>query len=370
MEIIAVLLLAGIFIIAEQAVFRKNVLKNVTYTARFSVNEAMEGDEIEIVEEIENNKWLPVPWVKTELSTSRWLEFSGSSAARASDARFVPSVFSLKPHQKCTRTRHIKALKRGMFRLESVSIVGSDLLGTVSVSRAISVDEQIRILPAPYDTDETYMSDRELYGEITARRFICEDPFMISGAREYTGREPMNKIHWSSTARCARLMVFNDECTTDNRAAVLMNMQRAPGGDPRPVINGDLETYIKAAAYIFDVLCERHMETDFYANGSHGGGIIAKGGTEKEDYMRLLRVLSDIECRCDNDFERFVSNFDFSDRTDIFIITSYIDERMLCFAAMHRRLGRNVVFYCNDDSADDPRILHIGRVGRYYYMND
>ena len=230
MDIIVILILAGIAIIAEHQLFLRRVLRNVTYTVRFSTPEAMEGDTVEIVEEIVNDKYLPVPWVKTELNTSRWLEFSGSQAARASDTRFVPSVFSLRPKQKCTRTRRVKALKRGTFLLESASMVGSDLLGMVSVSRALEINETIRILPTPYELKEGDLSQEELYGELKARRFICDDPFLISGAREYTGREPLNRMHWSSTARCGELMVFNNDFATTNRAAVIMNMQKTPIG--------------------------------------------------------------------------------------------------------------------------------------------
>lgn len=349
------------------------MLKNVTYTVRFSKTEAMEGDTVEIVEEIINDKRLPVPWVKTELNTSRWLEFSGTQAARGSDTRFVPSVFSLRPRQKCTRTRTVTALKRGSFTLESANMVGSDLLGLVSISRKLDVNESIRILPAPYELREGDLSQEELYGEVTARRFICDDPFLISGAREYTGREPMNRIHWNSTARTARLMVFNNDYTTLNRAAVIMNMQKTPIGDPRPLITGDLETYIKAAAFIFDTLAANSVDTDFYTNGS--GGVHARGGSTKEAYLGLLRELAALENTCYYGFDGFLRQMTeygnyLKDRTDIFIITAYIDDAMVDFASVQRRRGRNVIFYCNDDSVNDPRILRVGRVNRYYFMND
>ena len=369
MEILAILLLAGIAIFAEQQIFLRLVLKNVTYTAHFSVSEAMEGDTIEIIEEIVNDKRLPVPWVKTELSTSRWLEFAGTQASRASDTRFVPSVFSLRPKQKCIRTRKVIAMKRGNFRLESVSIVGSDLLGLVSVSRALKINESIRILPSPYELRESGLSQEELFGDLTARRFICDDPFLISGAREYTGREPMNRIHWNSTARTTRLMVFNNDYTTRNRAAVILNMQKTPLGDPRPLITGDTETYIKAAAFIFDMLAANGAECAFYTNGS--GGVHEQGGSDKEDYMTLLRVLSDIENTCSIDFRDFIGQMEasgiyFPDRTDIFILTAYIDDFTADLAAVMRRRGKNVVFYCNDDTVNDPRLMRIGRVNRFY----
>ena len=373
MEMIVILLIVGISIFIEQQIFAHNLMKGLTYTVHFSTGEAMEGEELEIVEEIVNDKRLPIPWIKTELSTSRWLEFAGSSTARASDTRFVPSVFALKPRQKCTRTRQVAALKRGNFRLESVSIVGSDLLGLVAVSKALAINETIRILPSPYEINEGDLSQEELYGEMTARRFICDDPFLISGSREYTGREPMNRIHWNSTARCGSLMVYNNDFTTLNRACIIMNMQKSPIGEPRPLITGDTETYIKAAAFIMDMLARHNTDTDFYSNGS--GGIHEKGGSGQENYMRLLRVLSDIENECSIDFNDFlgqmeIAGFYFRDRTDIFIITSYIDDKMLSFASMMRRRGKNIIFYCNDDSVNDSRIIRIGRVNRYYFMND
>ena len=369
MEMLAILVIVAILLFAEHQIFLRLVLKNVTYTVRFSTSEAIEGETFEIVEEIVNDKGLPVPWVKTELSTSRWLEFAGTQAARASDTRFVPSVFSLRPHQKCTRTRTAVAMKRGNFRLESVSMIGSDLLGLVSVSRALSVNESIRILPAPYELRESELSDMELSGELTARRFICDDPFLISGSREYTGRDPMNRIHWNSTARNAQLMVFNNDYTTRNRAAILINMQKTPNGEPRPVTTGDAETYIKAAAFLLDRLADIGAECDLYTNGS--GGVHEKGGSGSEDYIRLLRVLADLEITCTLDFRDFLAQAEmagiyFADRTDILIVTAYIDDTMADLAAIWRRRGKHVAFYCNDDSVHDRELLRVGRVGRYY----
>ena len=153
----------------------------------------------------------------------------------------------------------------------------------------------------------------------------------------------------------------------------IRNMQKKPIGDPHPIIVGDTETYIKAAAFILDMLAAHGAETGFYSNGS--GSIHEQGGSDKEDYMKLLRVLSDIRNECDIDFRTFLEQTDtagiyFRDRTDIFFITPYIDEWLLGFARMMRKRGKNVIFYCNDDSVNDSRIIRIGRVSRFYYMND
>ena len=150
-------------------------------------------------------------------------------------------------------------------------------------------------------------------------------------------------------------------------------MQKKPIGDPHPIIVGDTETYIKATAFLINMLAAHSAEASFYCNGS--GGIHETGGSDKEDYMKLLRVLSDIRNECEIDFRDFLEQMELSkiylhDRTDIFIITAYIDDYLLGFARMMRRRGKNVIFYCNDDSVNDNRIIRIGRISRFYFMND
>lgn len=368
MELIAILIIVGAVVLLEQLLYRKLVLRGVEYKVDFNVIEAFEGDTIEIVEEISNNKWLPVPWLKTELSTSRWLEFTGSAAARGSDARFVPSVFALKPYQKCTRTRKAIALKRGLFTLESTSLIGSDLLGLTSVSRSIKTDKKIRILPSPYEVGEGELSRQELYGEIVTRRFICEDPFLCSGSKEYTGREPMNRIHWGSTARQGKLMVFNNEFSTANRALILLNLQKTSEGDPRPPIISDTETMIKAAAFLLNMYAERGISASFGTNGS--GKILLQGGSAEEDYLKILRCLAELENTCDMDFAEFCERISFEEITDIVIITPYIDERMFEFADKEKLKGRNIIFYCNQEANFGYQLIRVGRIHKYQFLKD
>ena len=70
MAVILAVIVAGQFILYDKYGF-----KNVTYTISISVPEAYEGDEIEIVEEIENAKRLPLVWARSEISCSPYLTF-------------------------------------------------------------------------------------------------------------------------------------------------------------------------------------------------------------------------------------------------------------------------------------------------------
>ena len=65
-----------------------------------------------------------------------------------------------------------------------------------------------------------------------------------------------------------------------------------------------------------------------------------------------------------------LSGLYFRDRTDIFIITAYIDGFMREFAQIMRRRGKNVIFWCNDDSIDDRHVMRVGRISRFYFMQE
>lgn len=368
MELIVILIIVGTLAFLEQLLYRKLALKNLVYTVRFNTDEAFEGDTIEIVEEIENRKWLPLPWVKTELSTSRWLEFTGSKAARASDARFVPSVFALKPYQRCVRTRKAVALKRGVFTLETGSVIVGDVFGFELSSAKLDINRKIRILPAPYEVAQGELSSRELYGEILTRRFICEDVFMRSGARDYTGCEPLNHIHWNSTARAGKLMVSSNDFTTSNRMLILLNFQRSPLGEPTPPIISDTETMIKAAAFILELCAQTKTPADLAINGS--GRVFSEGGSDSEAYMKLLRELAAAENTCDEVFGTFLTALDLSPYTDLVLITPYLDGEL--YSQLRRSAGRekNVIVYCNtDEISDGLQIKPLGRLHKYIFVD-
>ena len=71
MEILFVLLLVAAIIIGQRFVYDKLSFKKFDYTCAFNVKEATQGEEIRLVEKVTNRKLLPLPWLRSELTTSR-----------------------------------------------------------------------------------------------------------------------------------------------------------------------------------------------------------------------------------------------------------------------------------------------------------
>ncbi|MCL2634927.1 MAG: DUF58 domain-containing protein [Oscillospiraceae bacterium] len=346
MEIIALLIIVFIVIFTETAVYRKYALYGIKYRVYLSKTEAYEGDEIEIIEEVTNNKLLPVPWLKSEIFTSRWLDFVGTKANTAANTRFVPSVFALRPYQKCVRTWRVKCLKRGVFSLEDTSIVTCDIFGFVTRSVNIKVNETVTVLPRPVYYVKSDFSYKLFYGNAITRRFICDDPFIISGAREYSGFEPVSRIHWNSTARENRLMVYNNDYTTENTVLVIMNMQRREGGNVVPALPNDIELYIKITAAILDTCASSGFRSGFAASGGNQFGFTEFPADKIYSHIEILRGLAALdEQECYIDICDTINRINFKNYTDIVIITSFLSKRLLKTANRLNQAGLNVIFY-------------------------
>lgn len=328
MELIGMVLILAAIVAAEFFLYEKLGFKNVTYTIKISVPEAYENDEIEIIEEIDNAKRLPLVWARSEISCSPYLSFKGqnNNSKDASLRGLVSGIFTLKGYQKCRRVWKVKCEKRGIMTIENATITVSDLFGLSKRAKMFSVTDSVRVLPAPADLDTGELSGDMFIGNIGVRRFVLPDPFVISGAREYTGREPMNRVHWAQTARNGRPMVFDNEYTTERRVMIVMNMQRSETY-VQPLSDAALELQIKAAAFVLDY-CENAGSTEcaLAANTDVPLNIPAASGYEHT--IGVLRALAELEASCGEYADVFLENLELNDFTDMILITPFVSERL------------------------------------------
>ena len=78
MDLIALLLILAFVLWLQMRILCGFAFKKLEYRCEFSVPEAHEGDTITLVETVYNGKLLPVPWLRVDIHTSRWLEFAGT----------------------------------------------------------------------------------------------------------------------------------------------------------------------------------------------------------------------------------------------------------------------------------------------------
>lgn len=325
MQLVAMALILAAVLAAQYFVYLRFGMKKLSYEITISVPEAFEGDEIEVVEQIENAKWLPLPWIRTEIRCSRWLSFVGQGsviADRTEQRGLVSSVFMLKGYQRCKRTWRVKCEKRGVFTVDDVTLTISDLFGLVKSMGIFRVEKSVRVLPVPSELSADIMSDEAFIGDISVQRFVLPDPFVISGAKEYTGREPMNRIHWAQTARTGALMVYNNEYTTERRVLVLMNMGRSVNDERIKLALSALEGQIKAAAFVLDVCFKQRAEVALFASAQPA--VCEEAASGYEHTIKLLRLLAELKNGCGEHIDDFLRHISLHGYTDIVYIGQFL----------------------------------------------
>lgn len=328
MELIAMALIVVVVIIAQFFLYDRFGFKNVTYNISISVPEAYENDEIEIIEEIENAKRLPLVWARSEISCSPYLMFKGQRSGKNEQnvqRGLIAGVFMLRGYKKCRRVWRVRCERRGIMKIENSTLTISDLFGLSQRARMFKADVSVRVLPAPAGMDMGELSGDLFIGNMQVRRFVLPDPFMISGAREYTGREPMNRIHWQQTARTGRLMAYKNEFTTERRIMIVLNMQRSETLC-RALSDNALELQIKAAAFVLDMCQRMSAECALAANASES--LLIPAGSGSSYTINTLRQLAELENVCGEYISDMLSSIDFNEFTDVIMITPFVSEDM------------------------------------------
>ena len=134
--------------------------------------------------------------------------------------------FYLPAHSRFTGKVRLSLDRRGRHALGRYFIETGDFLGLYPIIRTDAIAARIICTCEKCGKEELELPGGEI-GDISVRRFILDDPTMLLGYREYTGREPMKQISWPQTAKVGKLMVRQNDYTTNQVAAVLVNVDGA-----------------------------------------------------------------------------------------------------------------------------------------------
>lgn len=367
MIVIAVVIILIMISLAEVFLYRKKGFDRIEYKLSLSSDEVNEGDEIEIIEEISNGKFLPIPWLKTEIVTSRWLDFAGANAQITNDSRYVPSFFALSGYEKIIRRWHVKCIRRGVYRLDKINLITSDLFGIVIQSKLAPANEEVIVLPTPIRLDDYIMSPQMLGGEMVVRRHIIEDVFEPIGIREYVDGDSMGKIHWKATASHGELMTIRNEYNVENSITIIINMEMGEYSISSARGIKLLELSIKCSAALFQKAHRMVIPFCLIANTNidgEDGGISSPLSTGREHYNNLMRTLAKIEPNSTGRFGTFLKRESRSINTsEIAIITAYVDDDIIDFVRLKNRSGIRVTIFLtaliDGDIAHDIPIINI-----------
>lgn len=280
-------------------IYERNGLKALSYSRYFSQKTAYEGDRIEMIEEIINAKLLPLPWLRLESSIARGLEFGSQDNLGISTGDIYQnhiSLFFLKSYRHIKRRHQVTCERRGLYRLESITMTTGDPFGLIRKNRTYPIELQLLIYPTLLNFEELPLPIHSWLGELPVKRWIVEDPFLTAGIREYSAGDPMGLVNWKATARTGTMQVHKKDYSADSRLVICLNVEDSDSMW-RSVTDADrIEEGIRYAATIAEYAMQHGVETGFISNGrlDHMGErdfIEAEPMASMEDMLELLARL-------------------------------------------------------------------------------
>jgi uncharacterized protein (DUF58 family) len=145
--------------------------------------------------EIQNNSRWPCLWV----------EVSDHSPLPGSRGSHVLTLIG--GRESRTYLSRTRLVERGVFPLGPTEMISGDLFGLFPVRKAVPGQDTVLVYPMMVDVQSFPNPPGLLPGGEALRRRTPQITSNAAGIRDYAPGDPLNRIHWMSTARRDRLMV-------------------------------------------------------------------------------------------------------------------------------------------------------------------
>lgn len=237
--------------------------RGLTASVSFSRSELGEGESCELKESIVNKKLLPVPMLHVKFQTDRNLVFDGEKNIRISDKCYKNDIFSLMMYQRITRTLRLTAKKRGLYWIDRLDLISTDLFMREILSDEAGCRARLLVYPAPVDARRLEAPFRKLMGTVLTRQYSYEDPFEFRGIRQYQSYDSMRDVNWKASAKTGELKVNVHDYTARQEVMLLMNLK------PEAMLEYDnlKEESIRLAASLASLFVARGIPVGLISNG-------------------------------------------------------------------------------------------------------
>lgn len=257
------------------------------------------GEATALEVELENRKFLPLPWFEWRLALGEHLGVVGERLA----ASAVPGLHYLVRRGAAgwyavERWRVVlEAARRGYHPIGPASLRSADLIG--AWPRRIEDDQrdQLIVYPRVYRLEELGLDAERPFGDLRGGERIFEDPLRISGLREYRPGDPLRRIDWKATARAQELRSRVYEPSATRQLYLLLNidtMEHAWEG----YLSDELERLVSVTASLATWATGARYAVGMLANGSYPDAdrpIRIAPSRSREQLVRLLEALAVVQ---------------------------------------------------------------------------
>lgn len=137
--------------------------------------------------------------------TCLWIEVRDHSPLPGAAGSHVLTMIS--GHEGRTYLSRTRLVERGVFPLGPTELISGDLFGLFPAKVTVRGEESLLVYPMMVEVNSFPNPPGLLPGGEALRRKTAQITSNAAGVREYAPGDPLNRIHWVSTARRDRLMV-------------------------------------------------------------------------------------------------------------------------------------------------------------------
>ena len=347
MQFILIVLVFFLMALVQGWIVARFGLRGFSYQRGFSQAAACEGDRVEFVEVIRNRSIFFLPWVRVETRIPVSFGFSTREEVEIRGGHFHKSVFTLMPFFQVTRRHQVVLKRRGHYVFQQASVTAGDLLGLRLTARDVEAPAEIYVYPRLLPEDQAVFPSSRAQGEVSVRRWIQPDPFLVNGIRGYRSGDPERDIHWAATARMGQLQVKTHDFTSDPRLLVLVNGQKTESqwAGLMDYEQERIERALSLAASMCVYALRRGVEAGFGANmpldeETECACLLPDRGAAWED--ALLRAFAALRIQLLRSFPTFLEQLPRVSGMDIVLLSCYDSEDIRRQMAQLERLGNSV----------------------------
>lgn len=293
------LLLFGGYILylAFEYIFGKVWKKHLSVSLYCKKDCLYEGEQIELIEEVRNQKFLPIPAVKIKFTIDRsWVEQEKAGRNHVTDQYYRNDLLSVGSYEQIQRKLAFICTKRGYYVLGAMDVFVSNFFYSKEYVFRINEEQWVYVFPRRCHSTELEFVHKKILGEIYARRNLLEDPFSFAGIRDYQSYDGMNRVNWKASAKTGELKVNRLESTTDVSIHIILYFQEHNGN-----WDTQIEEYlIRLTATIAEELLKDGIQVTLSSNGCDvetGMQVCVKAGAGEHHIDSIDRGLARIDLK-------------------------------------------------------------------------
>ena len=332
-----VYLLVGVFLVG--AWWGRRAIAGVTFKRSF-YNRAFLGEKIKVALEINNTKWLPIPWLR--IRDGLPVQLSGPESFNR--------ILTLPPRARENYEYVLEARSRGYYPIGPLFISTGDLLGLGGSDLQFEGEtEYLTVYPKIVPLTLLKLPSSSPLGTLRHTQPIFEDPTRVKGKRDYIAGDSLRRVDWKTTAITGRMHVKLFEPSIALETVIFLDLD-AQSYHYRARIDSS-ELAIVIAASISNWITNKGQTVGLYTNGEDPLAMDGKAQflpphSGKGHLMRVLETLARVHTVDGNqNLARQIQNqrVYLPWGTTLIVITGSVDDALLDELYQARRAGQNAL---------------------------